>query len=50
MSIAHTQRHKTCLSSMHVESYLTRAEIQALPYCADTFMTSKTSNLEKHVK
>jgi hypothetical protein len=32
---------------MHVESYPTRAEIVALPYCADNFMTSDTSNLEK---
>jgi hypothetical protein len=33
---------------MHVESYHARAEIPELPYCADTFMTSKS--IKKYLK
>jgi hypothetical protein len=32
---------------MHVESYSTRAEILALPYCVNIFMTSKSIKLRK---
>jgi hypothetical protein len=32
---------------MHVENYPARAEIPELPYCADTFMTSKSIKLRK---
>jgi hypothetical protein len=43
----HIHKPKICLYSMHVECYPTRAEIPALPYCADTFMTSKSIKLRK---
>jgi hypothetical protein len=49
-SITHTHKQETCLYSMHVENYPERAEILALPYEADIFMISETSNLGKHVK
>jgi hypothetical protein len=49
-SITPKHTHKTYIYSMHVESYPARAEIPELPYCVDTFMTSKASNLEKDVK
>jgi hypothetical protein len=46
MSITHTHKHNTCLYSMHVEGYPSRAEIPELPDCADTFMTSKSIKRE----
>jgi hypothetical protein len=46
-SITHTHKHETHIYSMHVESYPARAEIPELPYCVDTFITSKSIKLRK---